>query len=41
MDQFFHEELIQFSQAHLDRMIPSLVDGLKTGQRKVRQLPDM
>lgn len=32
---FVHKELIQFSMADLQRSIPSLMDGLKPGQRKV------
>ncbi len=29
------QELILFSRADLDRSIPSMVDGLKPGQRKI------
>ncbi|XP_062001703.1 DNA topoisomerase 2-like [Rosa rugosa] len=32
---FVHKELIQFSMADLQRSIPSMVDGLKPGQRKI------
>ncbi|KAL8171489.1 hypothetical protein V2J09_023293 [Rumex salicifolius] len=32
---FVHKELIQFSIADLQRSIPSVMDGLKPGQRKV------
>jgi DNA topoisomerase II len=32
---FVHKELVQFSYAHVQRSIPSVVDGLKPGQRKV------
>ncbi|GAB4817907.1 hypothetical protein N2152v2_004953 [Parachlorella kessleri] len=32
---FVHKELILFSRADLDRSIPSMVDGLKPGQRKI------
>ena len=32
---FVHKELILFSRADLERSIPSLVDGLKPGQRKI------
>lgn len=32
---FIHKELIQFSIANNQRAIPSLCDGLKTGQRKI------
>ncbi|KAL6515775.1 DNA topoisomerase 2 [Orobanche hederae] len=32
---FIHKELIQFSMADLQRSIPSMVDGLKPGQRKI------
>ena len=30
-----HQELILFSRADLERSIPSMVDGLKPGQRKI------
>lgn len=33
--EFVNKELILFSNANNERSIPSLVDGLKTGQRKV------
>ncbi|KAK9813254.1 hypothetical protein WJX72_011500 [[Myrmecia] bisecta] len=32
---FINKELILFSRADLDRSIPSMVDGLKPGQRKI------
>eukprot|EP00803_Ostreobium_quekettii_P008948 evm.model.scf_153.13 EVM.evm.TU.scf_153.13 scf_153:119338-130787(-) len=32
---FIHKELILFSRADLERSIPSMVDGLKPGQRKI------
>lgn len=32
---FIHKELIQFSIANNHRAIPNLLDGLKTGQRKI------
>ncbi|KAF6262252.1 DNA topoisomerase [Scenedesmus sp. NREL 46B-D3] len=32
---FVHKELILFSRADLERSIPSVVDGLKPGQRKI------
>lgn len=32
---FIHKELIQFSVANNLRAIPSVCDGLKTGQRKI------
>eukprot|EP00775_Hariotina_reticulata_P006914 gene6914-7130_t len=32
---FVHKELILFSRADLERSIPSMVDGLKPGQRKI------
>ncbi|KAG8391224.1 hypothetical protein BUALT_Bualt01G0165600 [Buddleja alternifolia] len=32
---FVHKELILFSRADLQRSIPSMVDGLKPGQRKI------
>lgn len=32
---FVHRELILFSRADLERSIPSVVDGLKPGQRKI------
>lgn len=32
---FVHKELILFSRADLERSIPSIVDGLKPGQRKI------
>jgi len=32
---FVHRELILFSRADLERSIPSMVDGLKPGQRKI------
>ena len=32
---FVYKELIQFSHAHMIRSIPSVIDGLKPGQRKV------
>jgi DNA topoisomerase II len=32
---FVHRELILFSRADLERSIPSMLDGLKPGQRKV------
>ena len=35
---FVHKELILFSMADNVRSIPSLVDGLKPGQRKVRNM---
>ena len=31
----FDQELILFSRADLERSIPSMVDGLKPGQRKI------
>ena len=31
----FVQELILFSRADLERSIPSMVDGLKPGQRKI------
>lgn len=34
-DDFIHHELIHFSMADNRRSIPSMVDGLKHGQRKV------
>lgn len=34
-DDFIHQELIHFSMADNRRSIPSMVDGLKHGQRKV------
>lgn len=33
---FIHKELVLFSNMDNERSIPSLVDGLKPGQRKVR-----
>jgi len=33
--EFVHKELILFSRADLERSIPSVVDGLKPGQRKI------
>lgn len=33
--EFVHKELILFSRADLERSIPSMVDGLKPGQRKI------
>ncbi|XP_057978601.1 DNA topoisomerase 2 isoform X2 [Malania oleifera] len=33
--EFVNKELIQFSMADLQRSIPSMVDGLKPGQRKI------
>ena len=33
--QFAVQELILFSRADLERSIPSMVDGLKPGQRKI------
>merc|ERR1711981_374752 len=33
--EFIHKELIQFARADVLRSIPSVVDGLKPGQRKV------
>ena len=32
---FVHKELVQFSYAHVQRSIPSVIDGFKPGQRKV------
>ena len=32
---FINKELILFSMADLQRSIPSMVDGLKPGQRKI------
>jgi DNA gyrase/topoisomerase IV, subunit A len=32
---WFAQELILFSRADLERSIPSMVDGLKPGQRKI------
>lgn len=32
---FVHRELILFSRADLERSIPSMLDGLKPGQRKI------
>ena len=32
---FVHKELVLFSRADLERSIPSMVDGLKPGQRKI------
>lgn len=32
---FIHKELILFSMADVQRSIPSMVDGLKPGQRKI------
>jgi DNA topoisomerase-2 len=32
---FVHRELILFSRADLERSIPSVIDGLKSGQRKI------
>ena len=32
---FVHKELVQFSYAHVQRSIPSMIDGFKPGQRKV------
>lgn len=32
---FVHQELILFSRADLERSIPSMLDGLKPGQRKI------
>lgn len=34
-NDFINRELILFSNMDLERSIPSLVDGLKPGQRKV------
>lgn len=34
-EDFVNKELIQFSIADLARSIPSMVDGLKPGQRKI------
>jgi DNA topoisomerase-2 len=34
-EEFVHRELIHFSKYDLERSIPSLVDGLKTSQRKI------
>jgi len=33
--EFVHKELIHFSVADNQRSIPSLIDGLKPGQRKI------
>ena len=35
LDDFINKELIQFSMADNVRSIPSMVDGLKPGQRKI------
>ncbi|ORX76043.1 type II DNA topoisomerase [Anaeromyces robustus] len=35
INEFINKELIQFSMADVIRSIPSLVDGLKPGQRKI------
>ncbi len=35
MHAFALQELILFSRADLERSIPSMVDGLKPGQRKI------
>jgi DNA topoisomerase-2 len=35
LSQFVHEDLVNFSIYNVSRSIPSLVDGLKTSQRKV------
>ena len=34
-DQFVHKDLIHFSHYNLERSIPSVMDGLKTSQRKI------
>ncbi len=33
--EFINKELVLFSIANNERAIPSMVDGLKTGQRKI------
>jgi DNA topoisomerase-2 len=34
-DEFVHKDLIHFSYYNLERSIPSIMDGLKTSQRKI------
>jgi len=34
-DEFVHKDLIHFSYYNLERSIPSMMDGLKTSQRKI------
>jgi DNA topoisomerase II len=34
-DEFVHKDLIHFSHYNLERSIPSVMDGLKTSQRKI------
>lgn len=34
-DEFIHKDLIHFSHYNLERSIPSVMDGLKTSQRKI------
>jgi DNA topoisomerase-2 len=34
-DEFIHKDLIHFSYYNLERSIPSVMDGLKTSQRKI------
>jgi len=34
-DEFIHRDLIHFSHYNLERSIPSVMDGLKTSQRKI------
>lgn len=35
VSDFIHRELVLFSRADVERSIPSVMDGLKPGQRKI------